>query len=325
MKSLSPRAIVLATSFLTACTAVNTASTSAPPPASSDAAATPTPPSMTPRPQKSCAQPGGDVQFVDALTGKPVVIGQDEKIVATLPPWAPPMLADRWIVQKIRSPFTRRVIIPRVPLIVGALTLGIHDEATVEILPSGRLADDHIRHLQYVADRANLARQARDAGTPLATPQPADQSREKLYLQTEVDQVQAESLGTPPDDQDFQDDDGDPNAQDPHRYLFACKFLESGKYTLILRVMTRKLVITNAYTRVQSRLTAEHAADDVKQRTGYVADQYITSVDRSVAPSLATMSSIKTNKIYLQTYPFREVARMNIAPEPTPTPSGNHP
>jgi hypothetical protein len=264
----------------------------------------------------NCAQPPANVTFVDAYTGKPIVIAPNERLVKTIPPFSPQPLALAWVIQRIKFPFTTRVVYPRVPAIIGKQAFHIHDEATIEILPAGKLADDEIQHIQFVADRANNA----------PPPSPAQATAEAYFNSVEATQLQALVRGTPPDDSPFENDDGDPNFADPHTFLFACKFLESRTYTMVLRVLRRHLVVTPAYQKVQQRLDAENATNDQKDRVGWAPDAYVTYVARNVTPSLATYANLKDDgldavKNLAQSYNFQQVASIQM-PTPTPAPSG---
>src|ERR1700722_6658652 len=98
--------------------------------------------SMTPAPQKNCAQPGGTLTFFDSNTGKAIPVPPDQ-IIAWQPFFWPVLDALQWT---IKDPATGKTftVNPAIPLIVGEVLQGSHDESTMEVLPYASPAEQKL-------------------------------------------------------------------------------------------------------------------------------------------------------------------------------------
>jgi putative hemolysin len=336
-------AALIAASLVAACTSANNGTQQQ----SASATASPIPaPSMPPHasmtaaPQRNCGQPGGTVDYVDAHTGLPIVISPNERISAWSPPWFGVGSAFSWTIQNVNTQATR-VVYPMVPIIVGEVSQHLHDVSTVEVLPIGSsanqtLVNDYLWHLQYTAYVAQQARKDSLSGQPLPTPNPQESAREAKF-DTSVPPAQSEQQmlaqiveGSPPDDTDFENAAGDPNAQDPHEYDFACKFLDSEPYTLVWRIETRHQVLNSSYSNVQATLAANSAPPEIMGTggsVGWAAWQYLTYVATPITPTLAQMTVIASpspgaDVPLIKQYTWQVLACQDLTTAPTAAPSG---
>jgi len=293
----------------------------------------------------NCAQPGPNVQLIDSATNTPIVISPNEQVVAWVPPWFQVSMAWRWTIKNLGTG-ALRIVFPTTRLIVGSFNGNIHDASTMEVLPLDSAADqklfnDYVAHIQFTASRAEAARNAQLVGAIPPTPNPAAQLKDDVFNgaqpppppppatapPSEQQQLAAIDMGSAISDTDFQDSPGDPNAQDPHEYDFACAFLTATSYGLVWHRETRTQRVNNAYTSVQATLAANSAPPIASSNVGWVADKYVTYVAKPIQPQLVQLSVVTSpspgfDVKYIKQFSFTPVACQNLAPLPTPVPSG---
>jgi len=328
-------------------TATNAAATASPAPS---LLTMPPHASMTAAPQKNCSQPGATLTFYDTTSHQAIPVPPDQ-VVSWQPFWFTNYItALQWTV---KDPATGKtfVVNPAIPLIVGEISQGSHDESTMELLPYGtpaeqKLVQDDLAHYQYTAQQAEIGRTALLTGKPTPVPDPSAQARDDFFLglatppaspvptPNEAQLVATVQMGSPPDDTDFQDSPGDPDDQSPHEYDFSCGYLEDKNYALIWHVETRIPQWTGtAYTNVQATLAANKAQPQQVGNVGWVADQYQTWVALPVTPRIAPLIVVASPSpgafvplIDPNIQPmFKLVACQNLFPLPTSVPSGMPP
>jgi hypothetical protein len=287
---------------------------------------------MNQSPPRSCATtaPGQAITIVDAHTGLPISIGSNEQIIAWQPFWFNASDAFQWTVKNVSTGSTR-VVYPLVPIIVGKISMGSHDEGTIAILPFGTsaqktLVTDYISHIKFTDKVAAESRASKINGTKMPTPTPQESASEAYYFKYESSLVQANALGAAPDDTDYLNAPGNPDSQSPHNYDFVCRYMDDTQYALIWNRETRILQVNNAYTAVQATLAANAAPSNAVQSVGWVPDKYITYEAVPVTPLPVARVNLDSpspgwDATVAQPYPFQQIDFIDLSPVPTPTPA----
>ncbi len=218
--------------------------------------------------------------------------------------------------------------VPMTPVIVGALSYGKRDRATVAILPSGRLSDDYVWYLKYLAKRANAAEQTADAVLASSTASPipvntADEEREKEFTAQGMPAVNALTRGSAPDDRFFKDftiGSTKYNDADPHVRLFTCDYLEFRPYDAIFTLVRKRRLSDEAYKQLQAQLQQQRAPDNLIDDAGYVAFEKSIYVAHGIWPQLwppDIAKSFDDDTVRQRAFPFQfeEIAKVEL---PTP-------
>jgi hypothetical protein len=278
---------------------------------------------------RSCATnaPGRSAIY-DLLTGQQINLTSNQELVKGLPFGGP---ANAWGLYQMHPQAFIRYTVPFIPELVGKINLNMHDETTIAIMPYATsqqqtLFQDYVKHVQYTDKVAAEARAAELNNTAMPTPDPQESTAEQYYNKVEQPLIAAESMGTTPDDTDYQNAPGNPNAQTVHTYDYSCDYLDATPYALVWNLETRVLQVTSAYTTVTATLAANKAQTQTIQNVGWVPRWLITCVAVPVKPLAITYNPNQTpspgvNVPYAQNYPFKEVARMDLTTPATATPS----
>jgi hypothetical protein len=291
--------------------------------------ATPTLLNMNASAPRSCAtNAAGRSAIYDLITGQQLNLTSNQELVKGFPPGGP---ANAWGLYQLHPQAFIRYTVPFIPELVGKINLSIHDETTIAIMPYATsqeqtLFNDYVKHVQYTDKVAAEARAAELNNTAMPTPDPQESTAESYYNKVEQPLIAAESMGTTPDDTDYQNASGNPNAQTVHTYDYACDYLDATQYALVWNLETRVLQVTNAYTTVTATLSANKAQPQTIQNVGWVPRWLITCVAVPVKPLAITYNPNQTpspgvNVPYAQNYPFKEAARMDLTTPATATPS----
>lgn len=184
---------------------------------------------------------------------------------------------------------------PIVPAINYAFSFGLHDQATVEVIPAGTLATEFEWDVGYRArqdmdaEQYHAALLAKQYPTPIAT-NFADSQRDATFQSIGVPAVTAIALGASPDDSPYKGYYllgtlmnkccGTPvQSANPHPRIATCNWLQWRKYDLIVTIVHRETLPPNDYATLAANLNSQQ----VPNGPSYPPEQNITANEQWVA------------------------------------------
>jgi hypothetical protein len=289
---------------------------------------------------QNCVRQTEDFRFYDTITGQPMpfvenftpypLLGAPIHYVLATP--TPPPVGQTPVA--VELPFGQNppkgvqafAANPIVPVIAWTVSYGLHDNATVLIVPTGQISNDYQKDLVY---RGTLEQEAeaytystQAGGNP--TPMPSNAAGAAFDQQFQalgMPALNAVSRGANPDDRFYKGYTmlgGTPvQSADPHPRIAACDWLQYRQYDMILTIIRKRQLPPAQYQALQQQFQQQQAPSNLIQTAGYVAyerDIYVASGvwPQQWLPANAQAFTDSTVLFSSKTYPAKLLIKVTL-------------